>query len=83
LFLLVRFLVCYLWIALLAIFGLLFEKSKNIFALFAISFVLVSKIKNPKIFVVLLRFCKVCYRVQSLVTPLELGIHFILFNPHK
>jgi hypothetical protein len=30
LFLLVRFLVCYLWVALLAIFGLLFEKSKNI-----------------------------------------------------
>jgi hypothetical protein len=25
----------------------------------------------------------VCCRVQSPVTPLELGIHFILFKPHK
>jgi hypothetical protein len=58
-------------------------KIQKYFALFAISFVLVLKIKNPKIFVVLLRFCKVCCRVQSPVTPLDLGIHFILFKPHK
>jgi hypothetical protein len=44
---------------------------------------LFQKSKNPKIFVVLLWFCKVCCRVQSSVTPLELGIHFILFKPHK
>jgi hypothetical protein len=44
---------------------------------------LFQKSKTPKIFVVLLRFCKVCCRVQSPVTPLELGIHFILFKPHK
>jgi hypothetical protein len=71
----------YLWFALLAIFGLVFEKSKNILRCLRFPFVLVSKIKNPKIFVVLLRFCKVCCRVQSPVTPLELGIHFILFKP--
>jgi hypothetical protein len=44
---------------------------------------LFQKLKTPKIFVVLLWFCKVCCRVQSPVTPLELGIHFILFKPHK
>jgi hypothetical protein len=83
LFLLVRFLVCYLWFALLAIFGLVFEKSKNILLCSLFPFALVLKIENPKTFVVPLRFCKVCCRVQSLVTPLELGIHFILFKPHK
>jgi hypothetical protein len=77
------FLVCYPWFGLLAIFGLLFEKSKNILLCLHFPFVLVSKIENTKIFVVLLRFCKVCCRVQSPVTPLELGIHFILFKPHK
>jgi hypothetical protein len=77
------FLVCYLWFALLAIFGLLFEKSKNILLCLLFSSVLISKIKNPKIFVVLLQFCKVCCRVQSPITPMELGIHFILFKPHK
>jgi hypothetical protein len=77
------FLVCYLWFALLAIFGLLFEKSKNILLCLLFPSVLVSKVENPKIFVVLLQFCKVCCRVQSPVTPLELGIHFILFKPHK
>jgi hypothetical protein len=41
-------LVCYLWFALLAIFSLLFEKSKNIFALLLFPFILVSKIENPK-----------------------------------
>jgi hypothetical protein len=40
-------------------------------------------LENPKIFVALLRFCKVYSRVQSPVTPLELGYHFILFKPHK
>jgi hypothetical protein len=73
----------YLWFALLAIFDLVFEKSKNIFLCSLSPFALVSKIENPKIFVVLLRFCKVCCRVQSLVTPLELGIHLVLFKPHK
>jgi hypothetical protein len=34
-------------------------------------------------FVVLFRFCKVYCGVQSPVTPLELGYHFILFKPHK
>jgi hypothetical protein len=48
------FLVCYLWFALLAIFGLLFEKSKNILLCLLFPSVLVSKIENPKIFVALL-----------------------------
>jgi hypothetical protein len=65
------------------IFGLVFEKSKKISLCLLFPFVLVPKFKNPKIFVVLFRFCKVCCRVQSPVTPLELGIHFILFKPHK
>jgi hypothetical protein len=82
-FSLFAFLVFWLWFALLAILGLILEKSKNILLCLLLHSVLVSKIKNPKIFVVLLRFCKVCYRVQSPVTPLELGIHFILFKPHK
>jgi hypothetical protein len=73
----------YLWFALLAIFGLVLEKSKNILLCSLSPFALVSKIENPKIFVVLLQFCKVYRRVQSPVTPLELGIHFILFKPHK
>jgi hypothetical protein len=76
-------LVFYLWFALLAIFGLLLEKPKNILLCLLFPSAFVSKIKNTKIFVVLLRFCKVCCRVQSPVTPLELGIHFILFKPHK
>jgi hypothetical protein len=53
----------YLWFALLAIFGLVFEKSKNILLCLRFHFIFVSKIENPKIFVVLLRFCKVCCRV--------------------
>jgi hypothetical protein len=73
----------YLWFALLAIFGLIFEKSKNILLGCYFLSLLFQKSKTPKIFVFLLRFCKVCCRVQSLVTPLELGIHFILFKPHK
>jgi hypothetical protein len=81
-FSLFAFLVCCLWFALLAIFGLVFEKSKNILLCLLFPSILIS-IENPKIFVVLLRFCKVCCRVQSPVTPLELGIHFILFKPHK
>jgi hypothetical protein len=71
-------LVCFI-----SIFGLIFEKSKNILLCLLFPSVLVSKFENPKIFVVLLRFSKVCCRVQSSVTPLELGIHFILFKPHK
>jgi hypothetical protein len=59
------------------------KKSKNILLCLPFPSVLVAKFKNPKIFVVLLQFCKVCCRVQSSVTPLELGIHFILFKPHK
>jgi hypothetical protein len=62
-FSLFAFLGCYLWFALLAIFGLVFEKSKNILLCLLFPFVLVSKIENPKIFVVLLQFCKVCCRV--------------------
>jgi hypothetical protein len=80
LFLFVCLLVCYLWFALLAIFGLLFEKSKNILLCLLFPSVLVSKIENPKIFAILLWFCKVCCRVQSPVTPLELGIPFIYSN---
>jgi hypothetical protein len=59
-------------------------KNPKYFALFAFFLLfLLQKFKNPKIFVVLLWFCKVSCRVQSPVTPLELGIHFILFKPHK
>jgi hypothetical protein len=83
LFLLVHFFSLLPLVALFAIFGLLFEKSKNILICLLFPSVLVSKIENPKIFVVLLWFCKVCCRVQSLVTPFEPGIHFILFKPHK
>jgi hypothetical protein len=83
LFLSIVSLAFYLRFALLAIFSLLFEKSKNILLCLLFPSVLGSKIENPKIFVVLLRFCEVCCRVQSPVTPLELGIHFILFKPHK
>jgi hypothetical protein len=61
----------------------MFEKSKNILLYLLFPSVLVAKFENPKIFVVLLQFCKVCCRVQSIMTPLELGIHFILFKPHK
>jgi hypothetical protein len=64
-------------------FRLIFEKSKNILLCLLFPSVLVAKFENPKIFVVLLRFCKVCCRVQSSVTPMELGIHFILFKPQK
>jgi hypothetical protein len=62
---------------------LLLEKSKNILLCLLFPSAFVSKIENTKIFVVLLRFYKVCCRVQSPVTPLELVIHFILFKPHK
>jgi hypothetical protein len=41
-------LVFYLWFALLAIFGLVFEKSKNILLCLRFPFVLVSKIEKPK-----------------------------------
>jgi hypothetical protein len=81
----------YIHVSLSLLFSLLFllsktqkdQKSKNILLCLLFPSVLVSKIKNPKIFVVLLWFCKVYCRVQSPVTPLELGIHFILFKPHK
>jgi hypothetical protein len=62
---------------------LIFKKSKKILLCLLFPSVFVSKFKNPKIFVVLFRFCKVCCRDQSPVTPLELGYHFILFKPHK
>jgi hypothetical protein len=68
---------------LFSIFSLIFEKSKNILLCLLFPFILVSKFENPKIFVVLLQFCKLCCRVQSPVTQMELGIHFILFKPHK
>jgi hypothetical protein len=61
----------------------IWKKYKNILLCLLFPSILVSKIKNPKIFVVLLWFCKVCWRVQSSVTLLELRIHFILFKPHK
>jgi cellulose synthase/poly-beta-1,6-N-acetylglucosamine synthase-like glycosyltransferase len=64
-------------------FGLLFENPKIFCFVCYFLLLLFQESKTPKIFVVLLRFCKVCCRVQSLVTPLELGIHFILFKPHK
>jgi hypothetical protein len=41
-------LVCYLWFALLAIFGLLLEKTKNILLCLLFPSVFVSKIKNHK-----------------------------------
>jgi hypothetical protein len=59
------------------------EKSENILFFLLFPSVLVSKIENQKIFVVVLQFCKVYCRVQSPMTPLELGIHFILFKPLK
>jgi hypothetical protein len=62
-------------------FGIRKIKKKIAFLLFP--YVPVSKFENPKIFVVLFWFCKVCCRVQSPVTPLEFGFHFILFKPHK
>jgi hypothetical protein len=40
-----------------SIFGLIFEKSKNILLCLLFPSVLVLKFENPKIFVVLLRFC--------------------------
>jgi hypothetical protein len=61
------------WFALFSIFGLVFEKSKKILLCLLFPSVLVSKFENPKIFVVLFWFCKVCCRVQSPVTPVELG----------
>jgi hypothetical protein len=64
-------------------FSLLLEKPKNILLCLPFPSAFVSKIENTKIFVVLLWFCKACCRVQSPVTPLELGIHFISFKPHK
>jgi hypothetical protein len=59
-------------------------KFKKIFC-FVCYFLLLlfQKSKTPKICVVLLWVCKVCCRVQSPVTQLELGIYFILFKPHK
>jgi hypothetical protein len=65
------------WFALFPIFGLVFQKSKKILLCLLFPSVLVSKFKNPKIFVVLFQFCKVCCGVQSPVTPMELGNHFI------
>jgi hypothetical protein len=41
-------LVCYLWFALLAIFGLLLEKPKNILLCLLFPSAFVSKIENPK-----------------------------------
>jgi hypothetical protein len=41
-------LVCYLWFALLDVFSLLFEKSKNIFALVALSFCFCFKNQKPQ-----------------------------------
>jgi hypothetical protein len=52
-FSLLVFLVCYLRFALLAIFSLLFEKSKNIFALFALSFCFCFKNQKPQKYLLL------------------------------
>jgi hypothetical protein len=71
------------WFALFSIFGLVFKKSKKILLCLLFPSILVSIFENSKIFVVLFRFCKVCCRVQSPMTPLELGYHFIFFKPHK
>jgi hypothetical protein len=65
----------YLWFALLAIFGLVFEKSKNILLCLRFPFVLVSKIENPKIFVVLW-FVKF---LQSLVSRYSIGAWYSLY----
>jgi hypothetical protein len=66
------------------LFSVCYLKNPKIFCFvcYFLSF-LFQKSKTPKIFVVFLWFCKVCCRVQSPVTLLELGIHFILFNPYK
>jgi hypothetical protein len=47
-FFLFVFLVCYLWFALLAIFGLLLEKNQKYFALFDISFCFCFKNQKPQ-----------------------------------
>jgi hypothetical protein len=58
LFLLVRFLVCYLWFALLAIFGLLFEKSKNILLGCYFLLFLFQKLKTQKYLLLFFGFVK-------------------------
>ena len=64
--------------------SVIIQKPKKILFCLLVSFCSCFKFENPKIFVVLLRFCKVCCRVQqSSVAPLELGYHSILFKPHK
>src|SRR4051812_37282466 len=62
--------------------SLLFENPKIFYFLCFCS--CLSKIENPKIFCVLLWFCKVCCRVQwSMAAPLEFGYHIILFKPQE
>jgi hypothetical protein len=53
------------------------EKSKNIFLCLLFPFILVSKIENPKIFVVLLWFCKVL--LQSSVPHDSVGAWYSLY----
>ena len=78
---------CFLLVSSFSLLGFYLSCNSKIqkhFALLLVSFVLVLKFENPKIFVVLLLllFCKVCCRVQQpSVTPLELGYHFILSKP--
>jgi hypothetical protein len=57
-FSLFAFLVCYLWFALLAIFGLVFEKYKNILLCLLFPFVLVSKSKTQKYLLFFFGFVK-------------------------
>jgi hypothetical protein len=57
----------YLRFALLANFGLVFENPKIFCFVHYFLSLLFQKSKTPKIFVVLLRFCKACCRVQSLL----------------
>jgi hypothetical protein len=64
-FSLLAFLVFYLWFALLPIFGLVFEKSKNILLCLLFPFVLVSKIENPK---------NICYSSSVLKSLLQSSV---------
>ena len=59
-------------------------KIQKYFALFAISFWFCFKNRKPqKYLLFFFGFVKFVAEIQSLMTPLELGIHFILFKPHK
>jgi hypothetical protein len=71
-------LVFYLWFALLAIFSLLFEKSKNVFALFVISFRSCFKNRKPQKYL-LLFFGFVKFVAEFSLTLLHWSLVFTLY----